>query len=110
MCGTPFKIEAEVHSYMISDVFLTGRLSEPVSATVRLVEIERMIPEQGKFVIDKIPVLYWSKEPRSRFMKLTTGSLVVIRGRIQIEGAIGLVIVAEQLAVLGQNRLNELRG
>ena len=43
-------------------------------------------------------------------MKLTTGSLVVIRGRIQIEGAIGLVIVAEQLAILGQNRLNELRG
>ncbi|MDY0345077.1 MAG: hypothetical protein WCR77_00550 [Bacilli bacterium] len=95
---------------MISDVFLTGRLSEPLNETIRLVEIDRMIPEQGKFVVDKIPVLYWSKEPRSRFMKLTTGSLVVIRGRLQFEATIGLIIVAEQLAILGQNRLNELRG
>jgi hypothetical protein len=71
-----------------------------------LVEIDRMIPEHGKFVIDKIPVLM-SKEPRSNFMKLTSGSLVVIRGRIQIEATVGLVIVAEQLAILGQNRLND---
>ncbi len=95
---------------MISDVFLTGRLSEPINETIRLVEIDRMIPEHGKFVVDKIPVLYWSKEPRSNFMKLASGSLVVIRGRIQIEAPIGLIIVAEQLAILGQNRLNEIRG
>lgn len=110
MCWPPLKIKAEVHVTMISDVFLTGRLSEAINETIRLVEIDRMIPEHGKFVIDKIPVLYWSKEPRSNFMKLTSGSLVVIRGRIQIEATVGLVIVAEQLAILGQNRLNELRG
>lgn len=93
---------------MISDVFLTGRLSEALNETIRIVEIDRMIPEQGKFVVDKIPVSYWSNEPRSRFMKLTSGTLVVVRGRIQIEGKIGLIIVAEQLAILGQNVLNEL--
>lgn len=95
---------------MISDVFLTGRLGEAINNTVRIVEIDRMVPEHGKFIIDKIPVSYWSKEPRSRFMKLSSGTLVVIRGRIQIDEQIGLIIVAEQLAILGQNILNEIGG
>ncbi|MDD4154168.1 MAG: hypothetical protein PHT30_02000 [Bacilli bacterium] len=95
---------------MISDVFLTGRLSESLNATIRIVEIDRMIPEHGKFVIDKIPVSYWSNEPHSRFMKLTNGTLVVVRGRVQMEAQIGLIIVAEQLAILGQNVLNEIGG
>ncbi|MFA5421525.1 MAG: hypothetical protein WC344_01850 [Bacilli bacterium] len=95
---------------MISDVFLTGRLSEPINGTIRVVEIDRMVPEHGKFIVDKIPVLYWSQEPHSRFMKLADGTLVVIRGRIQFEKPFGLIIVAEQLAILGQNRLNDIGG
>ena len=95
---------------MISDVFLTGRLGEAINNTVRIVEIDRMVPEHGKFIIDKIPVSNWSKEPRSRFMKISGGTLVVIRGRIQIDEQIGLIIVAEQLAILGQNLLNEIGG
>lgn len=93
---------------MISDVFITGRLSGPINETMRFVEIDRVIPEHGKFVVDKIPVAYWSKEPKSRFMKLDDGVLVVIRGRLESEAKIGLIIVAEQLAILGQNVLNKL--
>ena len=95
---------------MISDVYLTGRLSSSINETMRFVEIDRMVPEQGKYVIDKIPVSYWSKEPSSRFMKLSDGTLVVIRGRLESEAKIGLIIVAEQLAILGQNVLNKIRG
>jgi hypothetical protein len=43
-------------------------------------------------------------------MKLTNGTLVVVRGRVQMEAQIGLIIVAEQLAILGQSVLNEIGG
>jgi len=75
---------------MMSDVFIAGRLAAPINETVRFVEIDRSVPEQGKFVIDKIPVSYWSKEPSSRFMKLSEGILVVIRGRIEAEAKLGI--------------------
>lgn len=95
---------------MITDVMIVGRLSDMLNETTRVVEIDRMIPEHGKFVVDKIPVSYWSMEPHSRFMKLNSGILVVIRGRIQSESKFGIIIVAEQLAILGPNVLNEVGG
>lgn len=95
---------------MMSDVMIVGRLSESLDETTRVIEIDRMIPEHGKFVVDKIPVAYWNMEPRSRFMKANSGTLVVIRGRIQSAAKFGIIIVAEQLAILGQNVLNEIGG
>lgn len=95
---------------MISDVFLTGRLMAILNKTTRFVEIERLIPEQGKYVIDHIPVTFWNKEPNSFFMKLAEGTFIVVRGRIQSEGEFGIIVIAEQLAILGQKSLEALGG
>lgn len=95
---------------MISDVFLTGRLTKVLDKTTRYVEIERLIPDCGQFVVDYIPVSFWNKEPNSHFMKLDEGTLIVLRGRIQSEERFGIIVIAEQLAVLGKKTLTEVGG
>lgn len=95
---------------MISDVFLSGRITKVLNKTTRYVEVERLIPEQGKFVTDNIPVSFWNKEPNSLFMKLSEGTLIILRGRIQNEAQFGIIVIAEQLAVLGEKQLETLGG
>ncbi|MDY0100586.1 MAG: hypothetical protein WCZ47_02835 [Bacilli bacterium] len=95
---------------MISDVFLTGRITKVLNKTTRYVEVERLVPDQGKYVVDNIPVSFWNKEPNSFFMKLNEGTLIVLRGRIQNEEQFGIIVIAEQLAVLGEKSLQPQGG
>lgn len=95
---------------MISDVFLTGRITKVLNKTTRYVEVERLVPDQGKYVVDNIPVSFWNKEPNSFFMKLNEGTLIVLRGRIQNEEQFGIIVIAEQLAVLGEKSLQRQGG
>lgn len=104
------KLRLKEEFKMISDVFLSGRITKVLNKTTRYVEVERLIPEQGKFVTDNIPVSFWNKEPNSLFMKLSEGTLIILRGRIQNEAQFGIIVIAEQLAVLGEKQLETLGG
>lgn len=104
------KLRLKEEFKMISDVFLSGRITKVLNKTTRYVEVERLIPEQGKFVTDNIPVSFWNKEPNSFFMKLSEGTLIILRGRIQNEAQFGIIVIAEQLAVLGEKQLETLGG
>ncbi len=80
---------------MISSVFLTGHLGDKVDEKIRYVEVDRVIPgPTGKFLTDRFPCrgLYG---PKGRFMSAPNGSLIVIKGRLEMDEKYGLIIVAE---------------
>jgi hypothetical protein len=88
---------------MISDVFLTGRVGQKIDDDLRYVELDRPVPYNRQFVCDHIPVSYWSHQPNSIFMKLVDGALITLRGRLEINEKVGIIIVAEQFETLSSN-------
>lgn len=85
---------------MISDVFLTGRMGDKIDDDLRYIELDRPVPVSRKFVCDKIPVSYWTHQALSSFMKLSVGALITLRGRLEINEKLGIIIVAEQFETL----------
>lgn len=79
---------------MISSVFVSGRLGKPVTERIRYVEVDRPIPESGKFVTDSFLVRSQSYES-SPFMKEPVGSYICFKGRIEKDEKYGLIFVIE---------------
>lgn len=80
---------------MISSIFLSGRLGKILPDGIRVVEVERVLPEDGgKYVTDYFPVRSMMNESSS-FYKGKEGSLVVIKGRLEMDKTHGLIIVGE---------------
>lgn len=81
---------------MLSSVMLSGRLSEQISERVRLVELDRVLvgSEGGAYRVDRIPVRSYGG-PTSRFMMAKNGSRILLKGRLETEEKLGVVVVAE---------------
>ena len=80
--------------FMISSVFVSGRLGEKLSHNLRYVEVDRPVPEKGKFVTDSFLVKSQSYES-SPFLKEPTGSYICFKGRIEKDVEHGFIIVIE---------------
>lgn len=94
---------------MISNVFLIGILSAPITDTVRYLQVERNYKNsEGAFVTDRIPVIYWTKTANSFFMGLKEGSYVAVRGRMETHDKVGLIVVADHLEYMGGKTLDVL--
>lgn len=80
---------------MLSSIFLSGRLGKARDEDTREVLLERLIPgPTGHLKVDRIPV----KAPLSlnaRFMKAPEGSLIVLKGRLELDEEGHLIIVDE---------------
>lgn len=80
---------------MLSSVFLSGRLGPLSESNVRLVEVDRVIPEQGgRYGVFSFPV----RCPLSKgscFFTAKPGSSIVLKGRLEMDKEIGLLIVSE---------------
>ncbi len=79
---------------MISSVFVSGRLGEKLSSNLRYVEVDRPIPENGKFVTDSFLVKSQSYES-SPFLREPNGSYICFKGRIEKDKTHGFLIVIE---------------
>lgn len=80
---------------MLSSVFVSGRLGKRLTPEIRLVEVDSVLPGPGgRFKVDSFPVLC-PLSPSSLFFSAKDGSLIVIKGRLENDKAMGLVIVDE---------------
>ena len=83
---------------MISDVVISGNLSDRNPIDERFVDLETISIDglSGKEIINKIPLLYWTRDVNNSLTRLKSGIFLVIRGRIEREEKIGLYILVEQ--------------
>jgi hypothetical protein len=80
---------------MISSLFLSGRLGEAVGEDMRYVEIERVLAgSSGSYRVDKIPVRCLLGKS-TLFFKAKSGSLIILKGRVENDEKIGLHVVDE---------------
>lgn len=80
---------------MLSSVFISGRLGDPISKDMRYVEVDRIVPgPTGKYAVDLIPVKS-ELAPSSLFHTAPKGSTIVIKGRLEADPIKGLIIVDE---------------
>ena len=80
---------------MLSSVFVSGRLGEAVGKDVRLVEVDRVLSGAGgKFKVDAFPVRCLLGKS-TLFFKAKEGSLIVLKGRLERDQDLGIVIVDE---------------
>lgn len=81
---------------MLSSVSLSGRLGEALADNVRYVELDRVLStsEGGSYKIDKIPVRSYGGR-LSRFMSAKKGTLILLKGRLETNEKLGVIVIAE---------------
>lgn len=95
---------------MISNVCLTGSLGELINGTIyRYVNVDRPVPKDRQFVIDKIPVCHWSKTHKSQFSTLPVGACISLSGRLEKDDDVGIVIVLQEYLVLSRESTIQLK-
>ena len=90
---------------MITNLCITGAIGERLKENdiYRYILVDRQVPANKSFVVDKIPVCHWSKSTNNKFLKLSHGALITLTGRIENEEGIGLVVVLENYMILAKN-------
>ncbi len=82
---------------MISSLFCSGRLGPVPFPGYRYLEVERPVPDaNGKQVIDRFLVKD-ALSSSSKLLRLPEGTLVVFKGRLEVDMEHGPVIVEEIL-------------
>lgn len=80
---------------MLSSVYLSGRLGEIIAPKTRHVEVDRVVPgptghyETDKFIVRSMLAV------DGPFMKLPAGTLIILKGRLETDPKLGLIIVDE---------------
>ena len=82
-------------------------LSKPVSPYIREIIVENTVPCDEQFSEQTYLVREWSKQPNSHFMKLSNGTLVFIRGRIEKDDEVGVLFVIEHYETLRRFKIDE---
>lgn len=82
------------------DVCCIGTLGDLVNPLTRTIMVERDIPEGNEFITDKFLIREWKNLEGSYFLQLPSGTLVGVRGRMEVDKNLGPVIVLEQLTPL----------
>lgn len=80
---------------MISSVFVSGRLGDALGEKTRYVEVDRVVPgPSGLYETDKFPVRTMLCKD-GLFMTAKKGAYITLKGRIENDPELGLVIVDE---------------
>jgi hypothetical protein len=81
---------------MITNVMAIGLMDEIITDNIRYLLIERHYRESnGMFMVDRIPIRYWTRSVNSYFMSMRKGTLVGVKGRIEMVEGVGLCIMCE---------------
>ena len=80
---------------MLSSVYIAGRMGETLDEGVRIVEVDGCVPgPDGAFSTFAIPV-YSNMAKGSYFFQAPKGSLIIVKGRLEVKAGLGLVVVNE---------------
>lgn len=88
---------------MLNSVTVIGALKaqSSIDKRVRYLEIERYYSNfKDSIIKDEIPLMNWNKEPKGEIFSLPNGSMVAIRGRLEVIDTL-VVIVVETITYLG---------
>jgi hypothetical protein len=86
---------------MISNVMVIGLMDDVISSNTRYILVQRGYRNvEGVFVEDKIPIRYWTRAENNYFMTMNKGTLVGIRGRLETDSGIGVLIMCDFLETL----------
>jgi hypothetical protein len=81
---------------MITNIMAIGLMDDVISDNIRFISIERHYRDtKGQFIIDRIPIRYWTRATNSYFMTMRKGTLVGVKGRIEMVEGVGLCIMCE---------------
>lgn len=81
---------------MITNIMAIGLIDDIVTDNIRYLSIERHYRDAaGKFIVDRIPIRYWTRATNAYFMTMRNGTLVGVKGRIEMVEGIGLCIMCE---------------
>jgi hypothetical protein len=86
---------------MISNVMVIGLIDEVIKDNMRLIKIQRPYRDvKGIFVEDKIPIQYWTRATNNYFMTMKIGTLIGVKGRLEVIEGVGPTIVCDFLESL----------
>ena len=86
---------------MISNVMVIGLMDDVVSNNTRYICVQRGYRNvEGIFVEDKIPIRYWTRATNNYFMTMAKGTLVGVRGRLETDQEVGVLIMSDFLETL----------
>ncbi len=86
---------------MISTVMIIGLMDDVITDNTRYMLVQRPYRNvQGEFVDDKFPIRYWTRATNNYFMNMKKGTLIGIRGRLEYEEGIGVLIMCDFLETL----------
>lgn len=86
---------------MISNVMVIGLIDDPVKDNMRYIRIQRPYRNhQGVFVEDLIPMLYWTRAINQAFMTMKKGTLIGVKGRLEVVEGVGISIICDFLEPL----------
>lgn len=88
---------------MLNSVTIIGALlsRSPIDKRIRYLEVERYYSNFKESIVkDEVPIMNWNRDSRGEIFSLPDKSLVAIRGRLEVESKL-LVIVVETITYLG---------
>ena len=80
---------------MLSSIFISGTLGKNLGDGFRMVDVQSPTPgSNGKFPVFHLPILC-KMLPKSYFFTAPEGSLITLKGRLEMHEQRGLIIVNE---------------
>lgn len=80
---------------MTAVVTIVAEVGEKVGKNHARYVLLNRIDKNGQLITDKIPVIYWCRTDANYFMTIETGTCVVIKGRLEYDADLHLVVIAE---------------
>lgn len=78
-----------------------GLIDEPIKDNIRYIKIQRPYRDvKGVFVEDRIPIQHWTRATNNYFMTMKIGTLIGVKGRLEMVDTIGLTIICDFLEPL----------
>ena len=85
---------------MMTNIVAIGKIGAWLKPNTRMLEVERPHRNvEGKFVTDRIPIIYWSRAVNNYFMNMADGTLILVKGHIETT-EVGLTILTDYMETL----------
>lgn len=79
-------------------VVIIGRVAEHISENARVVEVQRPSKnDHGDFERYFLNVRYWNGAKTCALMQLKDGTAVCLKGRLEVDGELGVYVLVEQI-------------
>ncbi len=95
---------------MLTSIVAIGTIGDALAPNVRVLAVDRPYRDgSGLFVIDHIPIAYWSRATNNYFMTMAPGTTIFVKGRLETLADIGLALVTDYLETLGLPAKKEIK-